>query len=79
MRRLTDRGRRCTRREIPFSPAGFLPNFIYSAHSDCIESVICGGKFVMRDRRIPGEKEILHEAGKVMRLSGACGFRKETM
>ena len=61
------------------SPAGFLPNFIYSAHSDCIESVICGGKFVMRDRRIPGEKEILHEAGKVMRLSGACGFRKETM
>ena len=59
------------------SPAGFLPNFIYSAHSDCIESVICGGKFVMRDRRIPGEKEILREAGKVMRLSGACGFRKE--
>ena len=46
------------------SPAPFLANFIYSAHSDCIDSVICGGKFVMRHREIPGEKEILAEARK---------------
>ena len=46
------------------SPAPFLANFIYSAHSDCIDSVICGGKFVMRHREIEGEKEILAEARK---------------
>lgn len=48
------------------SPAPFLANFIYSAHSDCIESVICGGRFVMRDRRIPGEKEILQQARRIL-------------
>lgn len=48
------------------SPAPFLANFIYSAHSDCIESVICGGKFIMRQHRIPGEKETLQEARKVL-------------
>lgn len=48
------------------SPAPFLANFIYSAHSDCIDSVICRGKFVMRGREIPGEKEILHGAARVL-------------
>ncbi len=46
------------------SPGSFLANFIYSAHSDCIDSVICGGRFVMRHREIEGEKEILEEARK---------------
>ena len=46
------------------SPGSFLANFIYSAHSDCIDSVICGGKFVMRHREIEGEREILSEARK---------------
>ncbi|MCR5326773.1 MAG: amidohydrolase [Bacteroidales bacterium] len=46
------------------SPGSFLANFIYSAHSDCIDSVICGGKFVMRHREIEGEREILAEARK---------------
>ena len=46
------------------SPASFLANFVYSAHSSCIDSVICGGKFVMRHREIEGEKEILAEARK---------------
>lgn len=48
------------------SPAPFLANLVYSAHSDCIDSVICGGKFVMRHREIPGEKEILAEARKAI-------------
>lgn len=48
------------------SPGSFEANLIYSAHSDCIESVICGGRFVMRDRVVPGEKEILAEARKAM-------------
>lgn len=44
----------------------FLANYIYSAHSDCIDSVICNGRFVMRSREIPGEHEIIAEARKVL-------------
>lgn len=48
------------------SPAPFLANFVYSAHSDCIESVICNGEFIMRGREIKGEKEIYEQARKVL-------------
>jgi len=48
------------------SPAPFEANFIYSAHSDCISSVICNGKFLMRDRVVPGEREILDDARKYL-------------
>lgn len=48
------------------SPAPFLANFIYSAHSDCIDSVISKGRFVMRGRTVSGEKEIISEARKVI-------------
>lgn len=48
------------------SPGPFLANLVYAAHSDCVDSVICNGSFVMRHREIPGEKEILAEARKVM-------------
>ena len=48
------------------SRGSFLANFVYSAHSDCIDSVICDGKFLMRHREIPGEKEIISEARKVL-------------
>ena len=44
------------------SPGSFEANLIYSAHSGCIASVICDGKFLMRDRVVPGEKEILSQA-----------------
>ena len=46
------------------SPGSFEANLIYSAHSDCIASVICDGRFLMRDRVVPGEKEILDGAKK---------------
>ena len=49
------------------SPGSFLANFVYSAHSDCIESVIAGGKFVMRNRKVNGGREILQEARKVLK------------
>ena len=48
------------------SPGSFEANLIYSAHSDCIDSVICNGKFIMQGRAVPGEREILDEARKVM-------------
>jgi len=46
------------------SPAPFLANLIYSAHSDCIESVIANGEFVMKERIVKGEEEILSNARK---------------
>ena len=48
------------------SPGSFEANFVYSSHSDCIDSVICNGKFIMQGRVVPGEKEILAEARKVI-------------
>lgn len=48
------------------SPAPFLANLIYSAHSDCIDSVICNGKFLMRHREIANEKEIIKQARGVL-------------
>lgn len=48
------------------SPGSFEANLIYSAHSDCIDSVICNGRFVMKNRVVPGENEILAEARKVL-------------
>lgn len=49
------------------SPGSFEANLVYSAHSDCIDSVICNGKFVMRGSVVPGEREILEEAKNVLR------------
>jgi 5-methylthioadenosine/S-adenosylhomocysteine deaminase len=48
------------------SPAPFLANYIYSAHSDCISSLISGGRFVMRNRKVVGEMEILKGARTVL-------------
>ena len=48
------------------SPANFLANFVYSAHSNCIDSVICNGRFIMRGRVVEGEAEIIENARKQM-------------
>ena len=40
------------------SPGPFLANFIYAAHSECIDSLICNGRFVMRRREIAAEEEV---------------------
>ena len=48
------------------SPGAFEANLVYSAHSDCVDSVICDGKFIMRDRIVPGEEQILSDARKAM-------------
>lgn len=36
-----------------------LSNFIYSAESDCIDTVICAGKILMQKHKIPDEDEII--------------------
>ena len=48
------------------STGTFEANLIYSAHSDCVDSVICDGRFVMKNRVVPGEREILAQARKVL-------------
>ena len=37
-------------------------NWVYSANSNAIDSVMCNGKFVMRGRHVDGEEEILRDA-----------------
>lgn len=49
------------------SPGPFLANLVYSAHSDCIDSVIAGGRFVMKNRVVEGEREILDNAREVLK------------
>lgn len=42
-----------------FTPnINFLANLVYSAHSDCVDTVICNGKILMKGRKIKGEEEI---------------------
>ena len=45
------------------SPAPFLANYVYSAHSDCVSSLIAGGRLVMRDRVVEGSRDVL-EGGR---------------
>ena len=49
------------------SPGTFAANLVYSAHSDCIHSVIAGGRFVMKNRIVEHEKAILHYAREVLK------------
>lgn len=49
------------------SPGSFEANLLYSAHSDCVDSMIVDGKFVMKNRVVPGEKDILEEARKILK------------
>ena len=48
------------------SPGSFEANLVYSAHSDCVESVLCNGRFVMRNRVVEGEEEILSQARNIL-------------
>lgn len=40
-------------------------NLIYSANSSCIDTVICNGKILMRDRKVKGEEEILDNVNRL--------------
>lgn len=41
-----------------------VSNWVYSANSSIIDTVICNGRFLMRNRHIDGEKEIINAAEK---------------
>ena len=51
-----------------FTPnINFLANLVYSAHSNCVQTVICNGEIVMKDRQIKGEQEILDQVNRLYR------------
>ena len=45
-------------------------NLVYSADSSCLDSLICDGRILMENRRVPGEAEILENARRVCRKIG---------
>jgi 5-methylthioadenosine/S-adenosylhomocysteine deaminase len=49
-----------------FTPTiNFLGNFIYSANSSCVDTVICNGNILMQNRMVPGEQEILDQVNRL--------------
>lgn len=42
----------------------FTSNFIYSANSSCVDTLICNGRVLMRGRRVEGEEEIMARASE---------------
>lgn len=48
-----------------------ISNWVYSADSRAIDSVLCNGRFVMRGGHVDGEEDIVREAGGcALRLAG---------
>jgi len=44
-----------------------ISNWVYSAHGNVVDTVICDGAVLMRGRRVKGEAEIIERAGDVAR------------
>lgn len=49
------------------SPGSMTANLVYAAHSDVITDMMVEGRWVMRDRRVPGEQEVLEGARSVLK------------
>lgn len=43
-----------------------LSNLIYAAHGDCVDTLICGGRILMRHRQVADEQEIIRQARRVV-------------
>ncbi len=55
-----------SRRAIPFVTGGdVISNLIYAATPEVVDTVICAGRILMQDRRVPHEDEILDQAQAV--------------
>ena len=53
----------------------FLSNYVLAADSSCVDTLICGGRILMENRKVEGEEEILAETEKQARrlMKKACG------
>ena len=43
----------------------FISNLVYAANGSCIDTVICDGKILMRDKKVPGEEEIMERTAEL--------------
>ena len=50
---------------LAYGIPNLVSNWVYAADSSAIHSVICNGKFVMKNRHVDGEEEILKDAQKI--------------
>jgi 5-methylthioadenosine/S-adenosylhomocysteine deaminase len=39
----------------------FVSNLVYAANGSCVDTVICGGKILMQNKKVAGEEEILKQ------------------
>src|SRR5574344_993379 len=46
----------------------FLANLIYSAHSSCVDTVICDGKIIINGGIVPGEQEVLDNVNRLANI-----------
>lgn len=42
----------------------FISNLVYAANGSCVDTVICDGKIIMQNKKVPGEEEILEQAAQ---------------
>lgn len=42
----------------------FVSNLVYAANGSCVDTVICNGKVLMQDKKVPGEEEIMEQTAK---------------
>lgn len=43
----------------------FISNLVYAANGNCIDTVICDGKVLMQDKKVPGEDEIMDRTAQI--------------
>ena len=43
----------------------FISNLVYAANGSCIDTVICDGKILMQDKKVPGEDEIMERTAEI--------------
>lgn len=56
---------------VDLKSTAFTPNFntlsnlVYAANGNCVDTVICDGKILMQNRKVPGEEEIREQAARI--------------
>lgn len=43
----------------------FISNLVYAANGSCVDTVVCNGKILMQDKKVPGEDEIMEKAARI--------------
>ena len=52
--------------QVEFTPGwNLISDLVYSASGNCVDTVICNGKILMRNRKVEGEKEIINKAKSI--------------